>query len=592
MIKKPRILHVDDDRDFLDFFGIMFRDCFDILSVDNPENAFRILKENEIDAIITDYEMPGMNGLEFLKFIRDKNHSIPVIFKTGQGNEEIAREAFILGASDYFTKEISTFAYREKFINSVKSAIEKKLWEKEKRKAEAQLHLQSLVLDQIQDRVTVTDLDGVITYVNEAEVVSLGYSRSELIGSSVEMFGENPGSGATQREIVEKTLSNGNWRGEIVNYTIDKQEVIMDCRTQVIHDETGKVFALCGISTDITKRKQAEKRIRHLNNVLSALSDVNQLITREKNPLKLIEKVCKILVEKRGFHSAWIALTDRTGNIMTSVNSGYGEDYLHFFEEMKRDELPACIRKANKSAEKITIIDPVEDFKDCQLMSIFKDREAMTAKLEHEGRLFGFITLSLPISREIDTEEQLLFKEVVEDISFALYGIEQEEKRKSAEEALRNSERDLKEAQKLACLGNWKWDIKTGNVEWSEEVYRIFRLDPGEFTPHIDSILEFSPWPEDHNRDKELIQRAIDGHEKGTYEQKFLRPDNSTGYYRSTFQGRYNEKGELISIFGTILDITDQKKSDDKLWQSNEKPRNSCNNQVTTTKISIGSNNE
>jgi PAS domain S-box-containing protein len=131
--------------------------------------------------------------------------------------------------------------------------------------------------------------------------------------------------------------------------------------------------------------------------------------------------------------------------------------------------------------------------------------------------------------------------------------------RKLAEEVLRESERKLKEVQEMAHLGFWYLDVKTGDVEWSEEVYKIFRLDPKEFTPHIDSILALSPWPEDHQRDKEIINRAMENHSPGFYEQKFLLPDKSIGYYYSTFQGNYDVKGELISIAGTVLDITERK---------------------------------
>ncbi len=95
--------------------------------------------------------------------------------------------------------------------------------------------------------------------------------------------------------------------------------------------------------------------------------------------------------------------------------------------------------------------------------------------------------------------------------------------RKRTEAALQESEKRLSESQEMAQLGYWSWDVKTGNVEWSKEVYSIFRLEPSEFTPQIDSILALSPWPEDHERDKELIQRAMDTHEKGEYEQEFLR---------------------------------------------------------------------
>jgi PAS domain S-box-containing protein len=140
--------------------------------------------------------------------------------------------------------------------------------------------------------------------------------------------------------------------------------------------------------------------------------------------------------------------------------------------------------------------------------------------------------------------------------------------RKRVEDALRESETRLREAQEMAHLGFWSWNIKTGNVEWSDEVFKIFGLDPNEFTPHIDSILALSPWPEDHHRDNELIDRATRTHSRGFYEQKFLRPDESIGYYYSTFEGRYDENGELTAIVGTVLDITDRKRAEEAREQA------------------------
>ena len=137
--------------------------------------------------------------------------------------------------------------------------------------------------------------------------------------------------------------------------------------------------------------------------------------------------------------------------------------------------------------------------------------------------------------------------------------------RKKVEEALRVSESRLLEAQQMAHLGYWYWDVKTGNVEWSEEVYKIFHLDPSNFTPQIDSILAMSPWPEDHERDKELIQKAIDNREKGSYEQKFFFPDGNIGYYFSTFQGIYNDYGDLVAIKGTVQDITKRKRTEEAM---------------------------
>lgn len=142
--------------------------------------------------------------------------------------------------------------------------------------------------------------------------------------------------------------------------------------------------------------------------------------------------------------------------------------------------------------------------------------------------------------------------------------------RDKASESLRKSESKLRETQSLAHLGSWFWDVKSGSVEWSEEVYNIFGLDLNKFTPNRDSILALSPWPEENKRDQELINRAIETKSPGSYEQKFLRPDKSIGHYYSTFQGNFNKNGDLISIRGTLLDITKRKQAEIELKKHQE----------------------
>lgn len=133
--------------------------------------------------------------------------------------------------------------------------------------------------------------------------------------------------------------------------------------------------------------------------------------------------------------------------------------------------------------------------------------------------------------------------------------------RKRAEEAVQRSQAMLAEAQQIAHFGSWEWDLKTGEVEWSDEVYRIFGLDPEEFTPQIDSILALSP-PEDRDRSQELVARAIESCEVGSYEQRFYRPDGSLGTYISTFAGRYDDGGNLIRMVGVAHDITERKRAE------------------------------
>ena len=141
----------------------------------------------------------------------------------------------------------------------------------ERKKAEKELRFHSMILSEIQDYVTATDLAGHITYVNQAVCDQLGRTREELIGESVEFYGEDPEVGATQAEIVEKTLQDGRWRGEVVNYASSGDRRFLDSRTSLILDDNGQPVGMCGISTDITSRKEVEEALKKSEEKFAAL---------------------------------------------------------------------------------------------------------------------------------------------------------------------------------------------------------------------------------------------------------------------------------------------------------------------------------
>ena len=122
--------------------------------------------------------------------------------------------------------------------------------------------LNSMVLDQIKDLVTITDLNGMIRYVNQAQTEAFGLSKEEIIGKSVHVFGDNPETGITQDEIIAKTLKNGSWSGEVSNYGKDGREHILISKTQIVKNEKGEPIAMVGIAADISERKQSEQELR------------------------------------------------------------------------------------------------------------------------------------------------------------------------------------------------------------------------------------------------------------------------------------------------------------------------------------------
>ena len=137
-------------------------------------------------------------------------------------------------------------------------------------------------------------------------------------------------------------------------------------------------------------------------------------------------------------------------------------------------------------------------------------------------------------------------------------------KRRQTEEELQKALQSLTNSQKLAKVGSWDWDIEAGEVEWSDEVYRIFGLKKDEFQPRIDSVMNRF-----HTDDRELhealIQRAIENRNQYSFEARILLSDGSTRILLSTSEGYFDKSDNLVKISGTVQDITELKKAEEDL---------------------------
>ncbi|MCD6200157.1 MAG: response regulator [Deltaproteobacteria bacterium] len=184
--------------------------------------------------------------------------------------------------------------------------------------------------------------------------------------------------------------------------------------------------------------KQVEERLQHLNVVLRAIRNVNQLITREKDRDRLLQGACDNLVEIRGYFSAWIALMDNSGKLLTTAESGLKEAFLPLVELIKRGELPVCGSRALKGPEVVAIEDPSDTCTVCPLVSEYAGRGSMTVRLKYSGKVYGMFSVSVRRDLVADGEEQALFKEVANDIAFALHNMELEENHKRAEERVKH----------------------------------------------------------------------------------------------------------------------------------------------------------
>lgn len=144
--------------------------------------------------------------------------------------------------------------------------------------------------------------------------------------------------------------------------------------------------------------------------------------------------------------------------------------------------------------------------------------------------------------------------------------------RKQAEEALRASQASLANAQRIAGIGDWEWDILRGVTYWSDEVYRIRGFDPAQGAASQELFLSTM-----HPEDAEFVQQAIrqamhDGHFYGV-DYRIIRPDGAVRFVHSQGEVIYDDRGRPVKMVGTTQDITERKEIEQELLASRQELR-------------------
>ena len=210
-------------------------------------------------------------------------------------------------------------------------------------------------------------------------------------------------------------------------------------------------FVVATLSETIAK---AQARTAHLNAILRAIRNVNQLIIREDDRDRIIGRGCEHLIETRGFHSAWIALVDEDRNFVTAAEAGLGERFVPVVEMMKRGEFTLCGGMALEQLGVMVTDDVAAECGDCPLADTCSRMVCITTGLKSGGRVYGMLSVAIPAEVASGADEQSLLSEVADDIAFGLHRIELVERRRQAEEALAESEsrhRRLHSMLRLMC---------------------------------------------------------------------------------------------------------------------------------------------
>ncbi|MCC6528350.1 MAG: response regulator, partial [Polyangiaceae bacterium] len=179
-------------------------------------------------------------------------------------------------------------------------------------------------------------------------------------------------------------------------------------------------------------------RIEHLNAVLRAIRNVNQLIAREHDSPELLARAAELMVESRGFATCAI-VRQRGARLELAAQAGEVQKLAHIASLLARGEVPACIASALREAN-VVCRRPATDCRDCAVSASFPARRStMVARMECDGAVYGAVLVSAAESLANDEEASLL-AEVAQDLGFALRSRDLRRAEWRTQLALRDSE--------------------------------------------------------------------------------------------------------------------------------------------------------
>ncbi|MHA2297211.1 MAG: response regulator [Candidatus Hodarchaeales archaeon] len=267
MARNINILHVDDEKHFLDLCKLYLEKINSHIKVENvssPNQVVQKLEGGKYEVIISDYQMPGKNGLELLAELRKNDNNIPFIILTGRGREEVVIQALNLGADFYIQKSSEPEVLFTELNHFISKVVEKRREEKIRERAELALQeshkLFSLFMMHLPGLAYMKDENGCYFYINKT-LENIDLKPEEIYGKTDEEIW-SPEIAARLKKNDLYVLTN-NQAIETIEQ-IPLKDMINHWLTAKfpIPDEDGKQTILAGISFNISKQIAIEEKLR------------------------------------------------------------------------------------------------------------------------------------------------------------------------------------------------------------------------------------------------------------------------------------------------------------------------------------------
>ncbi len=423
------------------------------------------------------------------------------------------------------------------------------------------------LMDGAYDPIIVSDEQNRITDANQRALQTYGYTPEELREMSAPQL-RVPQARPLFAEDTGRAIANGKAIFETVHQRKDGSTFPAEVSVSLI-ELGGRVHKL-GIVRDITERKAHEREIERLNRLYATLSDINQTIVRSVTRRELLEKVCSILTGSGSFKCVSVSWFEATTSKLEPLASA-GES-LAYFQEAARladgnaptDRPAARCLQTGKSWILNDIQTEASDATWKAAAETFRLRAMAAIPFRMGGKVCGAFEVYAAEPGVFREKEVALLEETAVDISFALENLEHENKRREAEEALKEAQERLQLALAAAQMGVWEYELSSQAVVASPLCFEILGLTAtgGSLTA---AELLAPIHPEDREQLRTDARHSIAKSARLNIEFRLVRPDGSFRFAAAQAKAIYDAQGQPLRLVGTIQDITPRRRAESEV---------------------------
>ena len=392
----------------------------------------------------------------------------------------------------------------------------------ERKRAQDASQLLAQQLQSVMDAVPVVlwslDMEGRFTFSQGRALESVGLKPGQAVGQSIfELY-----SGAEDvARLAKRALS-----GETFHETIEVNDFVFDVHYAPMRDAAGQQIGVVGVSYDVTEQARAQRELDETQARWARMvPNLPGMVYRlERAPDKKL---------------TFTSVSEGSRELFGIEPESLMADSSLIFRMLMTEQVGRVYETIEVSAENLS---PWNE----EVLLVRPD-----------GQVRWIRGQSRPYQREDGT---VVWDGILIDLT--------QERR--AREELSIHRRALDEAQRLAHLGSFRWNLVTGEVVWSDEMYRIFGFEPGEFTPTYDSILGFIH-PVDRDEVARRSAQAITKNESANMTMRIVRRDGTMRTLETRSRVETQSEGKPIQLVGSAQDITERVEAEAALRESEER---------------------